>query len=331
MNKKQKRFRRGKSTNKKRYLIIVGIVVAAVLISILLYTMLVNYRPAITSLAAEPERVFLLGSCQIVCNATDRNGDKLSYNWLASGGAITGEGATVTWTAPNSSGSYNVTVTVTDGRGGEDTDEITIIVGTNKPPTINSLVANADWTTPSGSLQVTCNASDPDGDNLSYEWTATGGKISDTGAVVNWTAPQAVGTYNITVVVKDGYGGEDIKVKTLSVALGTPPTIENLIVTPKGHIFLRKPTHPGCDYDVWINYGYDIECIASGTGELFYEWSCTAGNISEEGSTITWTAPNERSVEVTVTVIVSDATGNEVGRNIVFWVPSCACGSWESD
>ena len=85
-------------------------------------------------------------------------------------------------------------------------DKVTITVRANKPPTITSLIANADWTTPSGSLQVTCTASDPDGDELSYEWTASGGNITGTGAVVNWTAPEAVDIYDITVVVTDGHG-----------------------------------------------------------------------------------------------------------------------------
>jgi hypothetical protein len=315
--------------NKKRYLIIIGIVAAAALISILLYTMLANHQPVIKSLKAEPEGVPPLGSCQIVCNATAPHGDKLSYNWSASGGAITGEGATVTWTAPSHGGSYNVTVIVTDSRGGEVTDYVTIPVRVNKPPTINSLVANAAWTTRSGSLQVTCNASDPDSDVLSYQWTATGGKISGTGAAVNWTAPQEVGTYNVTVVVKDGYGGEDTRFIPLSVTLSPPPTIEKLVVTPNGNTFLREPTKVGCDCDVWTQRKYDIECVASNTsGELVYNWSCAAGNISGEGSTITWTAPNEESIQVIVTVIVSDAAGNSVAKNIVFHIPSCTCGSW---
>jgi hypothetical protein len=114
--------------NKKRYLVIVGIVVAGVLLSILFYAMLANHRLAITSLEAEPERVLPSGSCQIVCAATDHDGDELSYNWSADGGGITGEGATVIWTAPNSEGSCNVTVTVTDGRGGEVMNQVTITV-----------------------------------------------------------------------------------------------------------------------------------------------------------------------------------------------------------
>ena len=117
-----------KPMTKKRRLVITGIVVVAVLLSILFYTMLANHRPAITSLEAEPERVLPLGSCQISCNASDRDGDELSYGWSADGGGITGEGATVTWTAPNSEGSYNVTVTVTDGHGGEVMNQVTITV-----------------------------------------------------------------------------------------------------------------------------------------------------------------------------------------------------------
>jgi hypothetical protein len=114
--------------NKKRYLVIVGIAAAAVLLSILFYTMLTNHRLAITSLEAEPDRVLPSGSCQIVCTASDHDGDELSYNWSADEGGITGEGATVTWTAPNSEGSYNVTVTVTDSRGGEVMNQVTITV-----------------------------------------------------------------------------------------------------------------------------------------------------------------------------------------------------------
>jgi len=310
--------------NKKRYLIIVGIVAAAVALSILFYTMLVNHQPTITSLEADPERVLPRGNCQIVCNATDPDGDEPSYNWSASGGGITGEGATVNWTAPKGAGSYNVTVIVTDGHGGEVTDYVTITVRTNRSPTINSLVANADWTTPSGNLQVTCDASDPDRDELNYEWTTTGGDIFSTGAAVNWTAPQEVGTCNVTVVVKDGYGGEDTKSLILSVALSPPPTIEDLTVTAKEPKYLKKTS---AGYTVWKAKEYNIECIASNTsGGVFYEWSCTGGNISGEGSMITWTAPNQSSVDVTVTVIVSDVTGNKVGKSIYFYVPSCACG-----
>jgi len=314
--------------NRKRYLTVVGVVVAVALVSTLLYMVLATPRPVIASLAAEPEKVVPGGSSQIVCNATAARGDVLTYNWSATGGKITGEGAIVIWTAPYSPGSYGVTVTVTDSHDGRVTDYVAVIVRIDSAPAIHRLLANADWVTPSGNLTIACNASDSDDDELSYEWTASGGNIYGTGAVVDWTAPEEVGLYNITVVVRDGYGGEDTRMLTLGVALNPPPTIEKLLVTPKGNPYLREPSQPGCNCDVWILEEYDIECVASSTsGEPVYDWSCDGGVIPGAGSNITWTAPNQTSIKVTVTVVVS-VDGNSVARNIVVWIPSCACGSW---
>jgi hypothetical protein len=313
--------------NKRRYLVIVGVVVAVAVLAILFDVVLANHKPTITNLAV-PERVLPSGKCQITCDASDRDGDALTYNWSASGGDISDTGVAVNWTAPNSVGSYNITVTVTDGRGGEVVRQVIIEVRANRAPTITSLVTDADWILPSGSIQVTCAASDPDDDELTYEWTASAGDISGTGASVNWTAPKEVGVYNVTVVVKDGHASDDAMFLPLSVNLAAPPVIEDLVVSPKGHIYLRECTVAGCDYDVWKTREYDIECIVSGTGELVYDWSCTDGEIIGEGSTITWTAPSKTLVKATVTVIVSDAAGNSLGKNIVFHVPSCSCGSW---
>jgi hypothetical protein len=193
--------------NKKRYLVVVGIVVVAVLLSILFYTMFANHRPVITSLEAERDIVILSGSCQIVCNATDPDGDELSYGWSTSGGGIGGQGAVVNWTAPDSAGSYNITAMVSDDHGASVTKQVTITVRANKPPIINSVTADPDWTTPLGKVQVTCNATDPDGDELSYAWLTDAGDISGTGAVVTWTAPEAGGDHSVIVMVTDGYGG----------------------------------------------------------------------------------------------------------------------------
>ena len=125
---------------------------------------------------------------------------------------------------------------------------------------------------PLGSLQVTCTASDPDGDELSYEWTTTGGDISGTGAVLIWTAPEEVGMYDITVVVTDSQGGEDTGSITLIASNGPPPIIENLIVTAKEPKYLKETT---TGYRVGKTKEYYIECVASDTsGELVYEWSC---------------------------------------------------------
>ena len=306
--------------NKKRWLIITVIVVVAVLVAVLLDMMLANHRPAITNLEA-PERVLPSGICQIVCVASDGDGDDLSYNWSASGGNITGTGASVNWTAPDSVGSYNVTVSVTDGRGGEVMKRVSIIVRVNRSPIITSLIADAEWVLLSGTLQVTCNATDPDGDELSYEWTSTGGDISGMGAVVNWTAPEEVGIHNITVVVRDGHGSSDTDLLTISVATGQPPIIEALLVTAE-HCYLKTYSW---GYKVGKEKEYHIECIVADAGtELSYDWSCDDGDISGDGSMITWTAPNEYIESTPVTVIVSDISGNIATKKVYLEVVNCS-------
>jgi hypothetical protein len=305
---------------KKRYLIITAIV-AAVALSVLFHAMLANHQPGITGLAAQPERAHPLGNCQIVCNATDADGDELSYGWSATGGSVAIEGATITWTAPDSPGHYWVTVTVRDGRGGEVTDTLIITVKENMSPIIGSLIADSSWTIPSGILEVTCNASDSNDDVLSYEWSATEGNISGTGAVVNWAAPQEVGIYDVTVVVDDGYGGADTMSVSLSVATSNPPTIEGLTVSAEEPKYLKE-TSSG--YMVGRTKQYYIACnVSDTTGGVSYNWSCQSGVISREGSVITWTAPDEHLERTTVMVIVTDIYGNMATKNMAFSVANC--------
>jgi len=124
-------------------------------------------------------------------------------------------------------------------------------------------------------------------------------------------------------VVRDGHGSSDTGTLPASVAPEQPPTIEDLLITKDryGHCYLKK--YSG-GYYVGKEQMYDIECIVSDTGiELFYEWSCTGGELSGEGSLVTWTAPNT-SGKVTVTVIVSDIAGNMVIKNLVLNVVSCS-------
>ena len=196
----------------------------------------------------------------------------------------------------------------------------------NRRQVITSLEAEEPgWTDPLGSLQVTCDAEDPEGDELSYEWSTTAGNITGTGPEAIWTAPEEVGMYDITVVVSDSQGREATGLIALIASIGPPPVIEDLIVTAIGHPYLKE-TSTG--YKVAKTYDYEIECIASGTGELIYEWSCTGGNISGEGSLITWTAPDTEG-DVTVTVKVFDGSDNWVRKSIAFEVVPCKdCVFW---
>jgi hypothetical protein len=74
----------------------------------------------------------------------------------------------------------------------------------NKQPVIASVTANPDSVTPGQGTTLTVDASDPDGDELTYTWSATSGTLSSTtGSSVIWTAPTAIGSYTITVKAED--------------------------------------------------------------------------------------------------------------------------------
>jgi len=283
---------------------------------------LAKHPPIIRSLKAEPEAVSPSGLCHIECIASDYDGDELSYEWSASKGDINGNGAAINWSAPDSEGIYNITVKVSDGNDGEATNSTTINVRVNHPPTVTGLIADMDWVHPSSSCRIECNAEDPDGDELNYEWSAGEGDISGTGSVITWTASEALGLRSIMVVVTDGYGGEVTRSLTISVAAKPPPVIKDLVVTAKEPKYLKE--YSGY-YKVMKGKSYAIECVAEASDGLVYVWACDGGEISGEGPVVTWTAP-DKGAEVTITVAVSDAVGNTATKNVVFKVMTCACG-----
>ena len=282
-----------------------------------------NHSPIITYLKAGLQVIPPLGSCQIKCVVSDLDGDSLNFLWSASGGDIFGEGSTVTWTAPNTSGNYTITVKVTDGNDGQDMSSIAVKV--NRSPIITSLTATAcgNWTIPSGNCSIECAAEDPDGDRLSYEWSASGGEISGIGPVVKWAAPEAVGSYSITVKVIDDLGGESISSLSIGVvAPNDPPVIEELVVVSEEPRYLKEYQW---GYKIFRGKTCDIKCIAFDPegGQLSYEWSADGGELSRRGSMVTWTAPREEC-EVTVAVTVSDGRGDVATESVVFKVEDCS-------
>ena len=168
-----------------------------------------NTLPIISGLALVDQGEINPGATTYIeCDATDSDDDELSYTWSADGGTLTGGGATISWTAPNVVGSFTVTVEVSDG---DDiaTDQLTLtVLAPNNPPIIASLITDCPRVRQAGTATLTCEATDPDGDELSYEWSSERGNFSGEGAVVSWVGPSEYGTFVITVTVSDGRGGE---------------------------------------------------------------------------------------------------------------------------
>ena len=73
-----------------------------------------------------------------------------------------------------------------------------------QPPAIEDIVFSNFFIVPGQKVEVTAIASDPDGDELDYEWGVSAGTIDDIYTnPIKWTAPDEEGTVTITVAVYD--------------------------------------------------------------------------------------------------------------------------------
>jgi hypothetical protein len=180
-----------------------------------------NQPPVISSLVAQSQQLYPSGNTEIICSAQDADNDQLNFMWTATGGDFSGAGPTVVWKAPPNYGTYTITVTVDDGKGASTQRSLDITVGANQAPRISSLSADPSSVLYGGSAVITCIANDPDGDAVRYSWTASGGNITGVGNKVTWIAPSKGGSYNITVIVNDGKGGETTGNVTVNVASST--------------------------------------------------------------------------------------------------------------
>ncbi len=101
-----------------------------------------NKAPSITSVLVNPGTVNANGIVSVSVAASDPEGDALTYSYSVTGGAITGTGPSVSWTAPSAQGAHSITVTVSDGNGNQATGNgaltvlqpVTQITGTARFP-----------------------------------------------------------------------------------------------------------------------------------------------------------------------------------------------------
>jgi len=62
-------------------------------------------------------------------SASDPDGDSLTYNWSVTGGTIDNIHAqNINWATPSIYGNYTISVTVSDGKGGEDSESVDVYV-----------------------------------------------------------------------------------------------------------------------------------------------------------------------------------------------------------
>jgi len=169
-------------------------------------------HPPVAACSASPTSVFA-GSGDTVAvhvNASDPDNDPLTYSYTATGGAVDGSGPDARWNSTGvTPGNYTVTAQVNDGKGGTAScaADIKVEERPNRPPTATLSVERSPIL-PGEHTGITCTGTDPDGDPLTYSYTASGGQVTGTGQNVSFDATGLQpGTYTVKCTVNDGRGG----------------------------------------------------------------------------------------------------------------------------
>jgi hypothetical protein len=246
---------------------------------------------------------------------TDADGDQLSYRWRSLDGVtLSTTNLPVTTFTAGSAGTYRFTLTVNDGVANSlaDTVVVTVTGTTNQAPVAN---AGSDQTINIGqTVQLDGRGStDPDGDQLTYSWTATGIILSDRTSSRPTFVATAGGTFRVTLTVNDGN----------TASLSDEIVITVLVVN-------RRPiARAGPDQTMEV--GQRLQLDGSGSSDpdgdqLTYSWSTQGIILSLTSSRPTFGAISAVGT-YRYTLSVNDGTLTSLSDEVVITVVAATNGS----
>ena len=166
--------------------------------------------------------------------ASDPDGDALSYAWYFDGAQqsqYTNKTYLVQPSAP--AGTHTISLQVSDSKGGTASFQSQVSVaqapspqptpGTNNPP-VAYFYVTPQTPTNYDTIVATSQASDQDGDTLTYSWFKDGAPAAEYSNLTYmvWANPP-LGSHTISLQVSDGKGGVTPAQQQVNVAQGTTP------------------------------------------------------------------------------------------------------------
>jgi PKD repeat protein len=149
-------------------------------------------------------------------SSSDPDGNPLTYAWsFSEGGTDSGPSTTHTYAA---TGTYTVTLTVSDNQGGTGsaTHTVTISLAPNQPPV--ALMIGPTAGTVGQMLTFSDDGSyDLNNDPLTYTWSFSEGGTANGPSTPH--AYNAAGTYTVTLTVSDTHGASDSAELTVTISL----------------------------------------------------------------------------------------------------------------
>ncbi len=212
-------------------------------------------------------------------------------------------------------------------------------------PVITSVRADSFETEPGATVTIRCAATDLAGGDLTFAWRTSHGLLENGDqSTVQWTAPEQLGLYTVTVVVSDEQGNQSEK--SVNLRVGSPEP--DLVAGEEGPFWIEEitaerdpsgrsaisPLAMGQDWRtaeraVFIGSPIRITCVMGGDdGNLTYEWSADIGQLNGSGDSIIWEAPTH-ACKARVTVVIRNGSGATETMTLNFRVSTCApCFQW---
>ncbi|MDB9518158.1 putative Ig domain-containing protein, partial [Roseofilum reptotaenium CS-1145] len=254
-------------------------------------------------LLSEPRTTATIGQPYIAqVQAIDDNGDKLAYSLDAPDqlGLSIDQNGQIYWTPTQAEhlGTHEITLTVNDGRGGQDSQTFNLTVSNqsqNQPPEITAAPPNS--ATLGTQYRYQMQGSDPDGDLLlwSLDQAPSGMSIHSTTGEITWTPTiEQLGEQEVAVRLTDSQGSYTGVIFTLT-ARGT--NIAPLIVST-----------PLTETSLGSEYLYQVLAADPDGDALTFSFDQAPDGMSiNEHGVITWT-PTATGSEP-ISVLVTDAQG----------------------
>ena len=205
------------------------------------------------TVACDPSSASVIegGSLTLRARASDPNNDALSYRWAVDAQRVSADQESMTFGSMGRSiGAHVATVTVTDVDGLTAHCDFNVTIQ-RRPNTDPQCRLRLDKTTvyPGGSITAAVEASDNEGDPLSYAWKVDGQDSPGTTASKEVdTSSMAGGAHTVTAIVRDDRGGSCTTSATFKVrekiTLQLDRSLDNLAKAKLDEIALRMQQEP---------------------------------------------------------------------------------------
>ena len=248
-----------------------------------------NTAPVITS--NPPEQAVAGLPYQYRVRAQDAEGDQLKFslNNPPAGVSIDENTGVLNFLPATAQiGTQDISITVSDDRGGSTTQTYTLNVvdsAVNEAPTINSTPRKTIAV--GGRYLYQIEAFDPNGDPISYNFdTAPDGMSITQEGLIEWQPTSAqFGSNSVVVRVEDGRGGSDLQVFTIEVTSQSSNRIPTITSEPnftanleQTYQYNPEASDPDGDLLVWsLNIAPQGMSLDANTGQI--RWNPTAEQI----------------------------------------------------